>query len=287
MHSKDELLDIRIRFETQGFLHLRDVIPTDQVQRTLKAFDAASNLHARTWNQAEAGGSVPPYFDIPKILDFDDAFIDLVDFPTIFPLLVLLMGDDIQLNHTSARLFPPGPTYTSPFHSDLANIQGISLAHSPPFLVKVHFFIEDLSIDQGCLAFIPGSHHYPANYNGPKNLHSDAQSVVKVVPKAGDAVIFNTHTLHMALDNASQRVRKSIIYAYSHYWVKHYDSAVPSNVARFAHSAQRRQLFNVDDPGVSHFDRRLSLQQPKPRLDTLLSASRRLVQKALPKRRYV
>jgi hypothetical protein len=30
-------------------------------------------------------------------------------------------------------------------------------------------------------------------------------------------VIFNTHLLHMALDNKTTTVRKSIIYAYSHY----------------------------------------------------------------------
>lgn len=286
MFSKNELLDIRIQFETQGFLHLRNVIPVDHLHRTRKAFDLATERHAQEWSGSEARSSGLPYFDIPSILDCDDAFIDLVDLPTIFPLLVMLMGDDIQLNHTSARLFPPGPTYTSPFHSDLANIQGISLSHSPGFLVKVHYFVEDLLPNQGCLAFIPGSQHYPPHHVGPKNLRTDAESVVKVVPKAGDAVIFNTHTLHMALDNTSERVRKSIIYAYSHFWVKHASSAVPRNTERFSNSAQRRQLFGVDEPGVSHFERRLGLNTPEPAFRMLLSAGKRLVRRALPKHRY-
>ena len=58
--------------------------------------------------------------------------------------------------------------------------------------------------------------------------------VVKVVPKAGDVVIFNTHLLHMATDNESPMMRKSLIYAYSHFWVKHYANAVPSDVDRLA-----------------------------------------------------
>lgn len=286
MYSNQQLLDIRVRLETQGFLHLKNAIPADLLSRTRNAFDVAGARYAHQW-QCPVGQVRPPFFDIPGILDCDDAFIDLVDLPSVFPLLVMLMGDDIQLNQTSARLFPPGPTYTSPFHSDLANIQGIDLAHSPGFLVKVHYFMEDLRADQGCLAFIPGSHRYPAHHAGPKNLPSDAESVVKVVPKAGDAVIFDTHTLHMALDNRSGSVRKSLIYTYSHFWVKHFTSAIPSDTARFSNCARRRQLFGVDEPGVSHFDRRLGSDAQAPALRALWSAGKRVVRQALPKKRYL
>lgn len=74
-------------------------------------------------------------------------FVDLVDLPDLFPLLRLNVGEDIALNETSARLFYPGPTFTSPFHSDLANVLGVNHAQTPNLLAKVHFFFEDLSPD--------------------------------------------------------------------------------------------------------------------------------------------
>lgn len=288
MFSQSDIAEIKLQFETQGFVHLKSVIPSDVLQRARTSFDAASQRHFETWRQeALAGTGESRFFDIPDILDQDDVFIDLVDLPQIFPLLVDIVGDDIQLNHTSARLFYPGPTYTSPFHSDLAHVLGFSHAHTLNFLVKVHYFVEDLTEDRGCLAFVPGSHRYPANHPKPKHLSEQSPAVVKVIPKAGDAVIFNTHVMHMALDNTSDTVRKSIIYAYSHFWMKHYGSAVPSDTGRFANNKQRKQLFGVDEEGVPHFDRRLGLNQPRPTFSTLVSASKRMIKRVLPKKSHV
>ncbi|MGQ3002507.1 MAG: phytanoyl-CoA dioxygenase family protein [Hydrogenophaga sp.] len=288
MFSSAEVAEIRLQFETQGFVHLKSVIPDAMLRRAKDAFDAASQRHFEEWRKAAlAGTGESRFFDIPDILDQDDVFIDLVDLPTIFPLMAELVGDDIQLNHTSARLFYPGPTYTSPFHSDLAHVLGFSHANTLNFMVKVHYFVEDLSANRGCLAFIPGSHRYPANHPKPKHLDETSTAVVKIVPRAGDAVIFNTHVMHMALDNTSDVVRKSIIYAYSHYWMKHYSSAVPSNLERFSSNKQRKQLFGVDEPGVPHFDRRLGLNKQTPSFSTLLSASKRMVKMVLPKRSHV
>ena len=288
MFSKKEISEIILQYETQGFVHLKSVIPNDVLNKTKKSFDSASNMYFEEWKTAALEGTGESrFFDIPDILDQDDIFIHLVDLPTIFPLLTEIVGEDIQLNHTSARLFYPGPTFTSPFHSDLAHVLGFDHAHTLNFLVKVHYFFEDLSANQGCLAFIPGSHRYPANHPKPTHLTENSPSVVKVVPKAGDAVIFNTHVLHMALDNTSDTVRKSIIYAYSHYWMKHYGSAVPSNTERFANNKQRKQLFGVDEPGVPYFNRRLGPTQPGPTFSTLFAASKRLVKRVLLKKYHV
>lgn len=279
----NDILDLRIRFETHGFIHLKNLIPNHVVSRVAQAFDSASERLHPEWKKSVVSGQKDPrYFDIPRILDQDDAFIDLVDLPALFPFLVSIVGDDIQLNQTIARLFYPGTTYTSPFHSDLAHIKGIDLTRNFNLLVKVHFFFEDLEKDQGCLAFIPGSHIYPANYVGPKNLDPNSDTVVRTVPKAGDVVIFNTHTLHMAQDNKTQKVRKSIIYAYSHYWVKQYASAIPHNITRFENSKQRKQLFGVDDPDVPFFDRRLGPNSESNALDSLRSAGKKIARHILP-----
>lgn len=73
----------------------------------------------------------------------------------------------------------------------------------------------------------------------------------KIVPKAGDAILFNAHVLHMALDNRSPYVRKSLIYVYSHFWLKNYTTAIPRDLDRLATTPQRKQLFGIPSPAAN------------------------------------
>ncbi|MHC5544806.1 phytanoyl-CoA dioxygenase family protein, partial [Singulisphaera rosea] len=220
------------------------------------------------------------YFDIPDILDVDDSFVDLVDLPMVLPVLLSAVGPDIQLNHTHARVFPPGRTFTAPWHSDLAEVIGIDLAHSPHFFVKVHYYFEDLSPDQGCLAFLPGTHRLPQGYPRPQiDPNGDSPAVTKIVPKAGDAVLFNTHVLHMALDNTSPKTRKSLIYAYSHFWLKNYANAVPSDLERLATTRLRRQMFGIEEEGVSYFDHRFDASVEMPAYSAIRVAGGRIIRR--------
>lgn len=273
-----------LQYETQGFVHLPGVIPAALVARVKKAFDAASEKHRAEWEKLLAERrALAPYYDIPEILDVDDAFVDLADLPSIWPLLLRAIGTDIQLNHTHARIMFPGRTFTAPWHSDLTQLQGIDLAASPHFFGKVHFYFEDLDPQQGCLGFIPGSHFLPVTEN-PKPPTADPANpavMVRIVPKAGDAVLFNTHVRHMAFDNRTTRPRKSLIYAYSHFWLKNYANAQPSDLDRLATTKERRQLFGVDTPGVSYLDQRLDLESLEQNWNTFAATGKRLFQRVL------
>lgn len=280
-----ELVDQQLlQFEIQGFVHLPGVIPAPLVARVKQAFDTASEEHRTEWEKLpEERRSRAPYYDIPDILDVDDAFVDLADLPSIWPLLLKAVGTDIQLNHTHARIMFPGKTFTAAWHSDLAQLQGVNLATSPHFFAKVHFYFEDLDPQQGCLGFIPGSHFLPVTeHPKPPADGSDRSGVtVRIVPRAGDAVLFNTHCRHMAFDNKTTRPRKSLIYAYSHFWLKNYANAVPTDGERLITTKERRQLFGIDTPGVSFLDQRLDLESLEENWASLGAASKRLFNKVL------
>ena len=278
----NDIEEIKIKFETQGFVHLRGVIPPDMLVRAREAFDSAAKKYdAAKRNNSKANDSLG-YFDIPHILDQNEVFIDLVDLPLILSVLTSAVGSDIQLIQTMGRLFYPGPTFTAPWHSDIPQVLGIDHGAGKCLMVKAHFFLEDLKPDQGCLAFIPGSHRYPAYHPKPKIRNIDSSDlVIKTVPRAGDIVLFNTHLLHMALDNSSDQVRKSIIYAYGHYWMKNYASAVPSDLDRYATTEQRKQLFGVDIEGIPHFNRRLNGNVLAQKANTVYDAGKRILKKIL------
>jgi hypothetical protein len=271
----------RIIYENQGFLHMPGAIPPRLVRALRAAFDEAAAEQFERWRaDAAAGRADRAFFDVPNVLDRGDCFVDLVDLPTVFPVLLDAVGPEIQLYHTHARVFPPGKTFTAPWHSDLANVVGIDLAHSPHFFVKVHFYFEDLRPDQGCLAFLPGTHRLPAGYPRPA-IDADGHSpaAVRIVPQAGDAVLFNTHVLHMALDNTSPLPRKSLIYAYSHTWVKNYANAIPTDLERYATTHLRRQLFGMEEEGVSFFDQRYDANIAPAHYGSFHSASLRVLRR--------
>lgn len=283
MYSTDNLLDLKLQFDTQGFVHLPGLLDPALTGRVRSAFDAVRARHAAQTAQSRARGA--RFVDLPAILDADPVFVDLVDLPALLPLLRATVGEDLALNETSARLFFPGPTFTSPFHSDVTNVLGVNHAHTPNFLVKLHVFFEDLLPEQGCLAFIPGSQHFPPQHVNPHRATlAKSSAVTRVVPRAGDAVLFNTHVLHMAEDNRTEQVRTSLIYTYGHFWMKPYASALPADRERFADSPVRQQLFGVELPGVSHFARRLDRIAPPTRLRRLQDTGDRIAYRLLPLR---
>jgi len=273
----------KIQYETQGFLHLPGALDSRTLARFKSAFDAAAQKYASQWKGGTgSNGATPQYFDIPHILDQDDVFSDLLDAPTVFPVLMEILGGDLQLHQTMARIFPPGETLTGEWHTDLEGMHGIDLGHSSNFMLKVHYYPEDLTPDQGCLAFIPGSHRYPLGHPLIRIDHTKASpAITKIVPKAGDAVLFNVHVRHMALDNTSPRIRKSLIYAYSHFWVKSYPNAAPKDLDRLATTPERKQLFGIPTGGKEGSYFQQTLLPPTLRVDVnnLLMAGRTLLSK--------
>lgn len=260
-----------IQFETQGFLHIPKALDPELLLRFRTAFDAAIEKYPNQLGTT---------YDIPNVLDQDDVFVELVDTPSVFSIIREIIGRDVQLLQTQARIFPPGLTITAPWHSDLALINGIDLSHSLNFMLKAHFYPEDLAPDQGCLAFIPGSHRYPVGQPRAKIDHNkDSPATVRIVPKAGDVVLFNVHTMHMALDNKSGKIRKSLIYAYSHFWVKNYPSAVPTDLERLANTPLRRQLFGIPSSKVegSYFEQSPDTPSVRGEVEAFVSAGRKLV----------
>lgn len=281
MFTNDQLLDLTLQYNTQGFVHLRGLLADAILARARAGFDAGALRHAHATQQARSAGA--RFHDLPGILDQDPVFIDLVDLPSLLALLRRVVGEDLALQGTSARLFFPGPTFTSPYHSDIARVCGIDPAHAPGFLAKVHFYLDDLDPDQGCLSFIPGSQHLPPLHVNPHRATlATSAATLRIVPRAGDAILFNTHVLHMAEANRTDRVRRSLIYSYSHYWMKAYRSAAPVDLRQFDGDPVRQQLFGIDLPGLDQFNRRLDrIEAPSP-FTRLRAVSEKIVRRLAP-----
>jgi ectoine hydroxylase-related dioxygenase (phytanoyl-CoA dioxygenase family) len=90
--------------------------------------------------------------------------------------------------------------------------------------------------------------------------HKDMPHHVKMIVKAGDAVLMNGYTWHARFHNRSDRPRKVLEYSYIHAWMKtQYEfsdfSLQVQSLIMASHN--RRQLFGVPEPGVRYWERRL------------------------------
>ena len=98
----------------------------------------------------------------PDVLDRGDAFVEVVDLPPLSPISGVrssarMCSSTIRMPGCFRRVRP----LTAPWHSDLANVWESTWHIAPASFSRCITFFEDLRPDQGCLAFIPGSHRFP------------------------------------------------------------------------------------------------------------------------------
>jgi ectoine hydroxylase-related dioxygenase (phytanoyl-CoA dioxygenase family) len=131
-----------------------------------------------------------------------------------------LLGAEARCVFEHAILKPPHCEADTPWHQDDAfNRIGTGYSES----ISVWMPLQDVSLQNGCLHYVPGSHRGPLfphrSLHGDSRIHAlealpltDAESVAVPVPvpvPAGAAVIHHSRTLHWAGPNATAQPRRA------------------------------------------------------------------------------
>lgn len=201
------------RFEKQGYLVVRNALPRKKVDELMAA------IH-RLKDELESSGHRKNVFglDIRPMVDKDDIFLDLMEWPTTFPLAVrFLQHFNVQLTTSHLIMVPPNP--------DKRNIGWHPDGGQPPIglygrralaSLKVGFFLTDLlEPNMGALMVVPGSHRMdgpPVHLEGER----DPVGAIELKVRAGDAVIFGQGTWHAGAPNYSDQTRVVLYYGYSY-----------------------------------------------------------------------
>ncbi len=85
-------------------------------------------------------------------------------------------------------------------------------------MVRMIYFIHDVSRDQGAFCVVPGTHktNLPCPYGGNPD---EEPGMVALEVKAGDAILFTENLRHGGITNRSSQVRKTIHVGYGPYWM--------------------------------------------------------------------
>lgn len=239
----------RIRFEADGFLTLPGALAPDALARVRAAADAAEALWRADPSRPGIRSDVLEQVQAP--IEYDDALLELLWQPTVFPVVRAALGDDVSMIDNDLFVTPPRtPRTHAHWHHDVG-MHGVFHPFSL-MMVKVFYLLTDVEGDSGGTAMVPGSHRFPMDFRFPQvDDPRDMPGAVQMTGKAGDAYLFNGRVYHCAVNNASDRPRKVLIVNYGHFWMKVWQGYEPS--ARLIAEAKasgdpvRMQLLGIGD----------------------------------------
>ena len=193
---------------------------------------------------------------------------ELIANPPVIAFLERVIGEDIIFFSGGYRYYEPGAVGVVlhpdgyPYGSSLGGYLWTS-----PVSVRVSYYLDDLTEDNGPFRFIPRSHIY---------LHPDAQAYIRydshpeevaLLAKAGDAVLFGPRIFHGAYPHrGTAGLRRVILYAYRPAWaspIQPVDEWPASDLAKAPEVAHRFLAplntkgwqWNLDHRPTDMFDR--------------------------------
>lgn len=236
----------RIRqIEVEGYLVLPDLLSAEEVA-AVKAETARFDTFAVDYSVHQQvrpsvqfrGGKVTDLLGLPATIDF----------------LKVLFGDEvIAMSYHYARSEPGHPGISlhadgQPYGSEIFGYEG-----SCPWLVRVLYYLDDLTPDVSPFRVVPRSHlsmHADAN---PYKRYESHPEEVMVPAKAGSAVLINHRVFHGNYPNVGTRSRELLAIGYRPGWagpVAPVDAWDETKLAELPPHV--RPLFA--DPNMRHWD---------------------------------
>ncbi len=127
-------------------------------------------------------------------------------------------SQNIYLFHDQALIKEPGPSAPSPWHQDQPYWPS-----KEPGMLSCWMALDDVTIERGCMQFIPGSHKWgqfePMSFTGKtdalKDVISEAQKKqwkpVPVELKAGSCTFHHGLTFHYTNANTTNQIRRALV----------------------------------------------------------------------------
>ena len=170
------------------------------------------------------------FMDRRDLLPYHQAFIDLIDRPRVFDLILDLMGPYIQFSMSQAIIRASTDMFPGYIHTDGGEAQKtIRVTEtSRPLAVKVMYLLTDvLEPDSGNFTIFPGSHLRPFPERLERIPNPKMPGAVPLLGKAGHAYVFPHAIWHGPSPNRSGKARKTILYNYCQMFMRAYDFSGP------------------------------------------------------------
>jgi ectoine hydroxylase-related dioxygenase (phytanoyl-CoA dioxygenase family) len=185
------------------------------------------------------------FMDRRDLLNYGQHFLDLIDRPGLFDLLVDIMGPHIMLSMTQAIVRPSTDTFPGYTHTDGGEgLREIRVSEtSPPLAMKAMYLLSDVAgEDAGAFTVFPGSHLRTFPWRREEPPTPNSPGAVQLPGSAGDCYLFSHSLWHGPSPNYSGKARKTLLYNYAQMFIRSYDHEVTPEVTGQLTPRQRRLL---------------------------------------------
>jgi Phytanoyl-CoA dioxygenase (PhyH) len=235
-------------FDRTGYLVIPDLLTSDEVKILAEAADALEEhalpraalpprkrshvttgtkdwhweaergYHSMTRPDPEGANGRGQTLIVEDFLNFDSAFDFLVDHAPTLDYVRSIVQGPLRINNTELRVRYTGnasrPHNGAPL--DHKYRYNFTSAGIDAMMIRVVYFLHDVSNEEGAFSLVPGSHktNIPSPY--PKG---EEPGMIGIEVKAGDALVFTESLLHGGFTNQSDRPRKTFHVGYGPYWM--------------------------------------------------------------------
>ena len=210
------------QFDEQGYLIIRNALDQETVDTLIDASDRLIASDYQINRQRKPDGLTDGF---RNCVTLDDAFIPLMTHPTILPLVVHLLGANLQLM-TSHLIYKHPDEHTEEnkrkrgWHRDYMQAM-VDLGHYsiPRIELKCGYYFTDLSQpNSGSTWVVPRSNQLKEPITIPEG-EVDPEGALEPLLNPGDCLIFENRTWHTASPNLSSWTRKGVMIGYGYRWV--------------------------------------------------------------------
>ena len=253
----------RIHWATDGYLHLKNVLTPEEVETFSQEMDSMRQVPGwepspggprghYTWMDHTPDLNNTGNMDRRELLPYHSSFIDLVDRPNVFDLIVDIMGPYLLLSMTQAIVRTPSETFEGYIHTDGGEaLRRIRVTEtSRPLAMKAMYLLTDMSeTGIGNFTVFPGSHLRPFPEDAtPDNLNPKTPGAAQLCGSAGDCIIFPHSLWHGPSPNPHGEARKTLLYNYCQLFVRAYDFETVASVKDRCTPRQRRLMGDLGHP---------------------------------------
>ena len=199
------------RLEVDGYVVLPDLLTPELLEMVRAEVDRLETV-ATDYSENQRGFVDVQFSDSPNA-------VSVIVLPKTLEFLSALFGDELictSCTYTESRPGHPGiviHTDSQPYGSQIFGLQA-----SSPCLVRVLYYLDDLTPECSPLKVIPHSHLSLNADANPYHRYLNHPEEVMITCRAGSAAVINQKIFHGNYPNHSDRSRRMLAIAYRPAW---------------------------------------------------------------------
>ena len=230
----------RRHMNEQGYVVVPEALDRADCARLIAAVDRVD------------GRERTPTFGRERLLSFsnilpeDPAFVDLLDWPRVFPKVWGILGWNIYCYHTHLDFSPvlsAPPANPVAWHQDSMRVnEEIECTPRPRLSLKIGYYLTDVSgADWGNTLLLPGS-HVQDELDTPNDGIASPAGAIPLRVQAGAALILDRRLWHSRSPNFGPHTRKVVWIGYAYRWLRPKDEMTVSGLLESADPIRRQLL---------------------------------------------